>query len=179
MKNLSEMTHKLQTLLGLPVNNPVFDSCICQLESAAGNSSVDVKLIADILAKSHSVMKSLGLHIRDTTGRELYYALNASVLNGTAEKVLSDTDYVLVQFDGQIISMNLIDVIENSHHELPFGRQIICHGQRSLRGELLDRYSCHPRTDEITIRGIVELMGLLPEADECYNKHNNNQGGDK
>lgn len=170
------MTHKLQKLLQIGDDNPLFNSGIIKLEISTGNSGVDTRLIADIISKSHKVIRQLGLEINDTTGKELYYALCASVWRDDYEDLLEETDFVLVIIDDQIISFNMIDVIENAHHELPFGKQIIKHGQRSLRGELLNRYISHERTDNNTTIETIKSMGILPESDKWYNndyyKHN-------
>lgn len=163
------MVKFLQTILDLP--EPMFSVGLAKLEKATGNSGVDTRLIADVIEKSHHIMRQLGLDIRDTTGHELYLTLNAIVRRGEAE-LLADVDYVLSIVDGKIISFNLIDVIENAHHEIPFGKQIISHGQRSLRGELVGRYLDHSRTDEITTRGIAHHIGLLSDSDACYNEDN-------
>lgn len=169
------MSRFLQSLLG--AQESLFSSGLTKLEKTTGYSGVDTRLIADIIEKSHSVMRELGLDTSDTTGRELYFALNEAVKRGDGEWLLVDTDYVLMPMDDTVISFNLIDVIENMHHGLPFKRQIISHGQRSLRGELVKRYIDHKRTDEVTTRDIASLIGLLPESDEWYNndKHNKKQ----
>ncbi|HZJ34463.1 MAG TPA: hypothetical protein VFD55_00390, partial [Candidatus Angelobacter sp.] len=61
--------------------------------------------------------------------------------------------------------------------------QIVSHGQRSLRGELVGRYIDHIRTDDVTTREIASLIGLLPESDEWYtdikNKHKRNSNHPK
>jgi hypothetical protein len=160
------MAKFLQAVLELP--EPMFSVGLAKLEKATGNSGVDTRLIADITEKSHNVMRRLGLDIRDTTGRELYFALNSVVKRGDGELLLMDTDYVLLIIDNKIISFNLIDIIENMHHEMPFGKNIISHGQRSLRGELVGRYIDHIRTDEVTTREIAGYIGLLPESDAWY-----------
>jgi len=161
------MARFLQQLLD--AQEPMFSRGIAMLEKSTGHSSVDVRLIADITEKSHVIMRKLGLDTSDTTGRELYGALVASVRLGTFETLLEDDDYVMIKLDSKIISFNLIDVIENAHHKLPFAHQTIAHGQRSLRGELLSRYIDHARTDDVTTRQIAESIGLLPGDDAWYN----------
>jgi ribokinase len=61
-------------------------------------------------------------------------------------------------------------VIENSHHELSYVNRIVSHGQRSLRGEIVQRYLDHPRTSEVVAREIASHIGLLPESDSWYNQ---------
>ena len=82
-----------------------------------------------------------------------------------------DTDYVLVFMDKQIISLNMIEIIENSHHEIPYKKQTVRHGQRSLRGEIIERYVNHARTNKPTTLETIDFMGLIVESDAWYNKH--------
>ena len=161
------MAGYLQSLLG--TKEPIFSQGIIKLEKTTGNGGVDTRLIADITEKAHSIMRQLGLDIRDTTGPELYHALISTVKCGMCEPLLSDADYVLFAASDKIISFNLIDVIENAHHELTYEQQICSHGQRSLRGELITRYIEHDRTDEGTTREIASSIGLMPESDAWYN----------
>lgn len=171
------MTQFLQSVLGSKDEERFFKAGLAQLEKMAGNSGIDARLIADILEKSHKVMRKLGLDIRDTTARELYFALISTIKHSTAESLLVDTDYVLLIVDNTVISFNLIDVIENYHHEMPFGKMIVSHGQRSLRGEIVGRYISHARTNEDTAIDIASRIGLLPVDDAWYTgtKHKNNQ----
>ena len=173
------MAKFLQSLLGVGDDDRVFRSGIAKLEKMTGNSGVDIRLIADIIEKGHDIMKKLGLDVNNTTARELYFALNAAVKRNSIEWLLADTDYVLMTIDDEVISLNMIDVINNFHHEMKFERRIISHGQRSLRGELVWRYVEHARTDESSTNEVAKTMGLLPESDACYtdNKHKKKKGG--
>jgi sugar/nucleoside kinase (ribokinase family) len=152
----------------LSTEDPLFLSGLQRLEQATGNSGVDTRLIADITHKAHDIMRQIGLDPADSTFIEVYGSLLSTVGNGTAEKLLLDTDYVVFHFDGNIVSFNLIDVIENAHHELSYNEQTVSHGQRSLRGEIVQRYLDHARTDETTTKEIAASMGLLPESDSQY-----------
>ena len=169
------MTHLLQSVLSTEYNKSLFSAGLAQLEKTAGNSGIDTRIIADILEKAHKVMRKLGLDTKDTTARELYQALISSVKQGTCESILLDSDYVLLPVNGKVISFNLIDVIDNAHHELGFDRQISSHGQRSLRGEIVGRYLGHGRTDEATTKEIASSMGLITDRhtwfDEWYTKY--------
>jgi len=164
------MTQFIQSLLGANENNILFSTGLSQLEKMAGSSGIDARFIADIIQKTHTIMRKLGLDISDTTGDELYCALNASVSHGLAEKILIDADYVLILIGGQIISFNLIDVIENNHHALPFSKHTVSHGQRSLRGELVSRYINHAKVNGDSAREIACRIGLIPANDACYTK---------
>lgn len=160
------MAKFLQKLLD--AEEPMFTTGLRQLEQATGHSGVDTRLIADIMHRAHSIMRSLGLDPADTTHEELYHTLNSSVPHGTAIDLLSDNDYVLLTVDGHTISFNLIDVIENAHHGLAFDQRVKNHGQRSLRGEIVQRFMDHERSDETATREIAVTAGLIHETDAHY-----------
>jgi hypothetical protein len=63
----------------LNAKEPLFSKSLEQLEKASHNPGADVKLIADIHLKAREAMKKLGLDEKDTTGPELYHALNAQI----------------------------------------------------------------------------------------------------
>lgn len=167
------MARFLQTLLS--ASEPMFSVGMAKLEQTTGHSGVDTRLIADITSKAHDVMRRLGLDPRDSTGHEVFLALIAAVRRDAAESLLVDCDFVMLPIDGQIVSFNLIDVIENSHFGLSFENQSLSHGQRSLRGEIVKRYNEHLRTDETVTREIASSIGLLPESDLWYNETNARQ----
>ena len=156
------MPNLLQTIL--EINHPLFKSGLEKLEKSTGNSAVDVRLIADIAQTAHKKMRLMKLDPADTTAHELYGVLMTAAKHKYIEQLFADTDYVLLIIDTQIISFNLVDIIENHHHELSFENRIISHGQRSLMGELLNRYVSHARTNEQTVREIAMSIGIL-EAD--------------
>jgi hypothetical protein len=153
----------------LQIDEPIFTMGMRVLEKSTGNSGVDTRLIADIHENAHKVMRTLGLDTTDTTGRELYHALVAAIRRNDIQQLLYDTDYVLYVIGSDVVSFNIIDVIENTHHELGYESRIISHGQRSLRGEIIERYLSHIRTDKATTLEIVKSIGLLPESDAWYN----------
>lgn len=167
------MSRFLQQLLG--AEEPLFSFGLQKLERSTGFSGIDVRLIAEINQKTHAVMRRLKLDTADTTGPELYHSLLLSVKSGASTLLLEETDYSLIVLNGHIISLNMIDVIENAHHQMPFEKQIISHGRRSLRGEIVARYINHARSHEATTLEIAEMMGLLGPDDACYTKFNHNQ----
>lgn len=160
------MAKFLQRLLDM--NEPFFSLGIRKLEQATGSKGIDTRLIADITHKAHDIMRKLGLDPADTTGKELYQVLVSSVRRGQAEKLLLDADYVMLSFAGEPVSFNMIDVIENSHHELGYNQRIVSHGQRSLRGEIVQRYLQQSGIDESMTREVATEIGLLPETDQWY-----------
>jgi sugar/nucleoside kinase (ribokinase family) len=158
------MTHFLQTVL--ESSNPHFSTGLAKLEQSTGNSGVDTRLIADITHTGHRILRELGLDPANTTVEEAYEALKSSVTNGTSKELLEGADFVILNFDGKILSFNLIDVIENRHHELPYDKQAVGHAQRSLREEITKRYKEHARTDEITTKDLARSIGLMPEPEQ-------------
>lgn len=59
----------------LEAEEPLFSLSLRQLEKASGHTGTDARLIGEILEKTHTSMKVLGLDPADTTGREFYGAL--------------------------------------------------------------------------------------------------------
>jgi hypothetical protein len=59
----------------LAADEPLFTMAVKQLEEASGNPGMDVRLISELIAKTHAKMRQLGLDAKDTTGPELYQAL--------------------------------------------------------------------------------------------------------
>ena len=161
------MSHFLQSVLG--AEEPMFSQGLIRLEKTTGESGIDAKLIADITERAHIIMRQLGLDVKDTTGEELYYALVSSVRRGVSEPILSEAEYILLPLNRHVMSFNLIDVIENAHHELPFKKRIVTNGQRKLRNELVSRYKKHARTDDRTTNEIALSIGLILDGDSWYN----------
>ena len=67
------MTRFLSEALGAV--EPVFSKSIQQLEQAAGRPGIDIRLTADIIQRTRAKVAELGLDPADTTGPELYSAL--------------------------------------------------------------------------------------------------------
>lgn len=152
------MSRNLTKLLGDSVQTRV---AVSELRRMAGDDS-DVRLITEILARAHSIIRALGLDPADTTGREVYQALMAAAprLNQTAWAKASD--WVMMDFDGQIISFHPVDIVENYHHQLPYGQHRIESGKRGLGYEITRRFSAHPRTHTPTVERVVCEGGI------CY-----------
>lgn len=152
------MSRNLTKLLGDSVQTRV---AVSELRRMAGDDS-DVRLITEILARAHSIIRALGLDPADTTGREVYQALMAAAprLNQTAWAKASD--WVMMDFDGQIISFHPVDIVENYHHQLPYGQHCIESGKRGLGYEITRRFSDHPRTHTPTVERVVCEGGI------CY-----------
>lgn len=160
------MAHVLKQLLGN--DHPLFTRNLMQLEHATGSAGVDIRLIADIAEKTHAVLREFNLDPADTHGQEVYQALVSSVKSGKAEELLKDTDYVLLDFYGDIVSFNLQDAVENAHHELPYEKRTSAHGLRHLRGEIIRRYAEHDKTDNELVHKLAEEIGIKIPEDEGH-----------
>jgi hypothetical protein len=63
----------------LAAEEPLFSMAIKDLEIASGRQGMDVRLISEIIVKTHQKAKELGLDSKDTTGEELYHALHNKI----------------------------------------------------------------------------------------------------
>lgn len=158
------MSGFIEKVLG--TNSPLTAIGLIDLEKTVGGAGIDTRLIADMLELSHKAMRALKLDPADTTARELYNALNASVKSGLAEDILLETDFALLPIDEEVVSFNLIDVIENAHHQLKFELRSSAHGVRALRGAIVERYLESGRGDRVTIVSTATSAGLLNEGEE-------------
>lgn len=147
-----------------------FSLGMSSLEKYSNNQSLDARLIAEIIAKTNEVINFLGLDKNNTTAKELYYAINTQVDNQNFERLLLDCDYVLIPIEGQVVSLNLIDIIENSHHKLSFENRILNHGRRALRGELVSRYEKSGLLNIKKIQEIASSIGIKDSDDTGHNQ---------
>lgn len=162
------MARFLQQILAS--NEPDFTIGLQRLESSVPAHNIDTRTIADITHRAHDVLRFLGLDTADSTGHEVYRALVARASDEKLHNLLLDADYVLFAYDDGVVSFNLIDVIENAHHELPYETRTLGHGQRSLRGELFMRYLQSSLLPENEVRAVASDAGLLVESDEGYSR---------
>ena len=71
------MTRVLSELLG--AREPAFHQGLQRLERASGHTSADIRLTSELERATRSKIKELGLDPDDTTGEELYHALQQRV----------------------------------------------------------------------------------------------------
>ena len=131
------MSRNLTKLLGDSVRTRV---AVSELRRMAGDDS-DVRLITEILARAHSIIRALGLDPADTTGREVYQALMAAAPRIDQIAWARASDWVMMDFDGQVISFHPVDIVENYHHQLPYGQHRIESGKRARTRRLLSASS--------------------------------------
>ncbi len=67
------MTNLLSQLLG--ADEPLFSLALRELEAVSGRPGMDVRLISEMIEKTHKKARELGLDATDSTGPELYHAL--------------------------------------------------------------------------------------------------------
>ena len=154
----------------LASDHPLFLMNVARLERAAGNVGIDVRLIGEITDAANRIMRELGLDPSDSTGVEIYKALNVLVRSdeARARQLLGERSYVLGTAGTGPISFNILDVIENDHHDLPYEKRVTAHAQRRLRAELVRRYAEHERTHTDTVHNLAREVGLLLDEDEHY-----------
>lgn len=120
------------------------------------SDGLDVRLIADILAKAHSIMRRLGLDPADTTPIEVYSALINAVRTEQWLSLLGEADYILLDIDGQVISFNPIDVIDNFHHQLPIEKRKTSAAKKGLGWEITRRYRENSNVDSKKVNQVAE-----------------------
>jgi ribokinase len=150
--------------------HPLFLMNVSRLEKATGNAGIDVRLIGEIADTANRVMRELGLDPANTTAKELYMALNALVRQdeSRARRMCAGTAYTLVNLGEGPISLNIVDIINNSHHGLPYENRSLAYAQRKLRAELVRRYAEHERTHDATVHTIAREIGMMIDEDEQY-----------
>jgi vacuolar-type H+-ATPase subunit B/Vma2 len=78
---------------------------------------------------------------------------------------------VLASYDEGPVSLNIRDVIENTHHELPYEKRTMAHAQRRLRMEIIRRYAEHERTHPDVVHQLAHEVGLVQEYDKEHAMH--------
>ena len=157
------MAHKLITLLG----DTTADALAVRELQLLARDGVDVRLIADILAKAQMVMRRLGLDPADTTAEEVYHALVSAVATEQFLSLLTDTEYVLLDIDGEVISFNPVDVVDNYHHELSMSQRRTTAGKKGLGWEITRRYTAHPAVSEQRVQTVASRANW-PTSEPTY-----------
>ena len=150
------MARQLEKLLNGDVRTRL---ALAELRKMTRDDS-DVRLIAELLARANTIVRVLGLDPHDTTAEEIYRALNNVAPKLTDMAVFKDTDWLLAEFDGQILSFHPVDVIDNYHYQLPLGRQRVTHGRAGLGLEITRRYREHPVTNDHSVERVVCRGGI-------------------
>ena len=155
------MPHVLQQLLKREDSH--FPVALERLERSVGDQGIDTRLIADITHRTHDILRNLKLDPANTTATEAYSVLRSHVKNDNRMRELLTTDFVLYSFDGEIISFNLLDIIDDIQSERVFKDRTFEHGQRALAGEIVHRYTTHPGAHDATVRSLLRDTNLLTD----------------
>lgn len=153
------MPHVLQRLLQREDSH--FPVALERLERTIGNHGIDLRLIADITHRTHDILRNLHLDPANTTALEAYNVLRSHVKNDNRMRELLTTDFVLFSFNGEIVSFNLLDIIDDIQSERSFKDRTLEHGQRALTGEIVHRYTTHPGAHDATVRSLLRDTKLL------------------
>ena len=152
------MTTRLNMLMSAP--EPMFGIVLRELEAMTGHKSVDVAYFADILHRSHTLMRSIGLDPADTTARELYAALAA---NSGDESLFRSTHDVGVLYSDGIVSCNIDDVRQNVAKK--FEDRTVLAMRRAIRDKFVWHYE-KAANDNERVAAIVSQVGLQKEPPE-------------
>ena len=159
------MAHVLQQLLTR--DDSLFSRALSKLERIVDNEGVDTRLIADITHKAHDITRKLRLDPANSTAAEVYSALRAHVGSNDRIEALLTTDFVLFSYGGEIVSFNIIDLLEDMQQGHSFQHRSLEHAQRALMGEIIHRYTSHARTHDPTVRNLLkeaEFFTATPQA---------------
>lgn len=145
------MTSRLGRLLGADQKGAM---ALLELRNMTRDDS-DVRLFADVLARAHSIIRALGLDPKDATAEEIYQTLKAAAPKVEETACFKASDWVLLEVDGQVISFNPVDVVNNYHYELPLGEHQTSEAKRGLGFEITKRYKDHPNTHSPRVEQVV------------------------
>lgn len=139
---------------------------LAELRRMARDDS-DVRLLSDVLARAHSIVRALGLDPRDATAKEVYQALMAIAPRVEQWASFKDSEWVVAEFDGQVISFHPADIVENYHHQLPLGAHCTHAGKVALGQEIYRRYRVHPQTHNPAVSRIICDGGICQYIDDA------------
>lgn len=146
------MASQLAKLLGR--DDIAFDIAVADLEKATGKHNLDVKLVGDVLAKAHQLIRSIGLDSHDLKASELYRALLAD----KTYKSKSSHSYVGIIISGRLVSLNHQDIDSDRIHQLPFSKRSVKNMQAALRAELIERYRAANKSSPRSLEAIFKVI---------------------
>ncbi len=163
---------QLARLLGH--DHPLFAYNLAQLEKATGHAGVDTRLLADITERAHHVLRILGLDPADSHPAEVHHALQAALSRPDREVLFAETEYALLVLDGEVVSFNLQDLLENQAATTTTACE---HARRHLKLEIIRRYAEHDRTHDEIVHTLAAEAGLKPDTDESHQTTDKQQKG--
>lgn len=152
------MSRLLSELLG--AEEPMFSLAIKQLERVAANPSSDVHLSAEIIGKSQIKARELGLDPKDTTGKELFFALQVQ-----AERQNEHLTQLLgASHSEDIATLTPLIVRALSNIDIPKTAWVI---KKSISKELLKKHPPKQVMKHLKYRSIVSMLKNEP-VQELY-----------
>lgn len=153
------MAKALNALIGAP--EPMFSIALRELEAMTGRKGIDIAYLADILHRSHALMRAIGLNPADTTERELYHALIAHIDNEALFHNMADVGVVFER--ERVISMNSDDVRANK--DRAFEDRRITAMREAVTIGLIEQYEIASGNSE-RVASTVAQAGLQKEPPE-------------
>lgn len=149
------MARMLAALLGRESDTLLLHT-IATFEKTTGTESVDVALMGDIWKRSHAVVRKLGLDSNDSTSLEIYNVLRAKAADGTIA-TMTNTSYVGVVIDGECISLNKADILEDHKKSVAFADRSLA----AMRNELLNEIERRYAASSVSAARLNDLMQWL------------------
>ena len=156
------MPRVLHHLLGR--DDRLFYAGLDKLEKVVGGAGIEARLVVDVTHGAHAILRALSLDHTNTTAREAYAVLRAHVERDDRMEALLATDYIVVSFESEVVSFNLLDILEDIHEGRAYARRTLVHGRRALLGELTHRYLEHGSTHDSTVRDLLADLDAPPRA---------------
>lgn len=147
------MAHLFQQLLGR--DDSLFTAALDKLEHMTGHDGVDTRLIADMTHEAHDIVRKLGLDSSHANAHEVYSALRSHVKKEGRTNELLVNDYLMYKFHDEVVSFNVLDILEDIRSDKYFSQRTLSHGKHALLGEITHRYTSHARTHDKTVRSLL------------------------
>ena len=149
------MSKKLMTLLGKP-DDALLRVALSDLEKSTGHQGVDARLVGDIVAQAHKVLRAIGL-TSDVTPQEMYQSLRA-MHKGLLD---ADTEFVGLVVHGDIISFCAKDLQRDEAEFRGFADRSLAGMREALGTEMCNRYTKTTAHPEVITRKITHIKELL------------------
>jgi hypothetical protein len=141
------MTRVLSELLG--ASQPAFRDGLHQLERASGHGSTDIRLSADIAQAGKRKLRELGLDVHDTTGRELYAALET--------RFAKDEQRLLKKLREKYGDVNDIEAIVRELKDVPIPKSCFALKSTSAK-KLLKKYPPKKAMKQLGYRSLDSML---------------------
>lgn len=147
------MAKYLQKVLDQP--EPAFSITLRRLEALSGRKALDTRLVGEIMAEGHRIMRAIGLDPNDTTALELYEALKNHADN---KSLFLRAVHVSVVIDSDVISFSPRDIAANRRKS--YGARTIRGMQKELSSRLAELYVQHAGHHADAVRELLLTIDL-------------------